>query len=275
MKQIGFIIMSWFRFSQVWFSYTYAFYSRIIGLLKYGDWTFPRGVAIETIETCNRRCIHCPISKIPARHGMMSEELFDKIINDLVEVNFTGIIDYSFFCEPLLDKRLVLLVRKAKGKLPKALHRIYTNGDLLTVKLYKEFMDTGLDYFVVTDHDNNPEKALYFSQFKNVRFQHAKNLRMNNRAETVYIIKPHEKSRFERFLIKIFLGGCSQATVPIVGYDGNVYLCCMDALKTTNLGNAAKESIKEIFDRSKSLRAEISLGKYNTHKLCSKCRSNY
>ncbi len=271
-KRIGLRIMSIMKLDQEWFAFAYTCYSRCIGWLKHDDWTFLRGVSFELMEPCNRKCSYCPVSSMPPRAGKMSEELFDKVIDDLCDMDFSGVVEYAFYGEPLLDTRLPWFISRAKAKLPQALHRVYTNGDLLTAAVYESLDRAGVDYIVVTDHDNRPDAAARFAAFPKVRFQQAKELHLLNRGGLVKV-NQQPFSKVLRWLSKRLLGGCSQAAQPIIGYNGIVHLCCQDALKTTNLGDLTKESLSEIMAHSRPLRKAALSGRY-TLDMCKKC-SNF
>ncbi|MDD5679099.1 MAG: radical SAM protein [Kiritimatiellae bacterium] len=268
-KRLGLYIMSRLRLSQVAMTVLFSLYSKCKGLLEHGDWTYIHGLAIETMEACNRKCPYCPVSKMPPRHGKMSEALFDKIINDLSAIRFDGVIDYAFYGEPLLDKRLVGFVQKSKAKLPKCLHRIYTNGDFLTESLYNDFVEAGLDYFVVTDHDNNPKSLEFFARLPKVRFQQAKDLFLTDRAGAVDV-KQHVWNKYLQILFKFTQRNCFANSKPMIGYDGRVHLCCQDAFKETHLGDLNTESMKDIIARYKPMRVNISTGK-KLPEICRRC----
>lgn len=253
-----------------WIFFTYECYLRLVGLLKYGSFTQPRGVFFELNEACNRKCSYCPVSSMPPRNGKMTEELFLKITDELRDIGFKGSIEYTFYNEPLLDKRLPAFVSIAKHKLPKSLQRIYTNGDFLTKSVYAELDRAGIDSIIVTDHDNRPDSYFLFCNFSKVHFQRSRDLHLLNRGGLVNV-KQSSPGKIVLWLHRHILGGCWEATHPVIGYNGVVHLCCHDALKRTNLGDLTKESFRDIMERSKPIRKAVMTGKF-TLSMCEKCR---
>src|SRR3989344_6373293 len=96
----------------------------------------PEYVEIETSTYCNRTCSWCPNSTFQRSRAqnLMPENLFDKIVNDLKGVNYSGQIALHNYNEPLMDPHLFSHIARVKQKLPGAKILILTNGDLLDVE---------------------------------------------------------------------------------------------------------------------------------------------
>ena len=90
----------------------------------------------------------------------MSIELYKKIIDELAEINFTGIIDPILYGEPLLRKDLAYLMKYAHEKLPKATLRIVSNGAFLTIDKYVELVKAGVKIFLITQHKSETTENL-------------------------------------------------------------------------------------------------------------------
>jgi len=103
---------------------------------------FPR-LAIETTDACNANCIHCPIHRRATKHGLMSRELYTKIVDECAQYD-TGDLLLSNYGEPLLDPLLVQRIRYAKEKGIPCVH-FSTNGSLLNENISKELIESGLD----------------------------------------------------------------------------------------------------------------------------------
>ena len=54
-------------------------------------------IIIETSSYCNRRCSYCPVSKIPRKQSFMSEDLFEKIIYELRNIDYRQMIKLNLF----------------------------------------------------------------------------------------------------------------------------------------------------------------------------------
>jgi len=124
-------------------------------------------VEIETISICNRKCSFCPLAYDDTPGEIMADETFDKIINELKELNFKGEIAFSGYGEPLLDKQLRSRVEKIKKELGSFIE-IVTNGDFLTYKKFKELVSMGVNVFRLSQHGKEPSEQikLLFSNIK-------------------------------------------------------------------------------------------------------------
>jgi cyclic pyranopterin phosphate synthase len=95
----------------------YKLYTKVYSFIKYSDAYFFRSVAIEISTFCNRTCYYCPNSIEETPVDFMTEKTFNKIIAQLKEINYSGVILYHFYNEPLLDKRLPSFIRHVKKNL--------------------------------------------------------------------------------------------------------------------------------------------------------------
>ena len=86
-------------------------------------------IGIETGAVCNRRCYFCPNAEAEREDEWMSDELFQKIIGDLVKLRYTGRVELYIYNEPTRDPRLLELIAQVRGRLPKSCIMINTNGD--------------------------------------------------------------------------------------------------------------------------------------------------
>ena len=110
--------------------YIHAFYESE----KTGRIILPGIVAVETINRCNGTCAFCPVNKNldPRPFDKMSVGLFEKIIAELAEMNYSGYLNLYNNNEPFMDSRIEELYKYAREKLPKTTLFIYTNGSLMT-----------------------------------------------------------------------------------------------------------------------------------------------
>jgi len=76
-------------------------------------------VCIETISLCNNDCPFCPVSSVNNKRPYlyMKDEIFKKIIDNLVDLNFQGRIFPYANNELLLDKKIFQRVNYIKEKL--------------------------------------------------------------------------------------------------------------------------------------------------------------
>ncbi len=95
---------------------------------------YPMRVGIETYAVCNAACDFCPYPTMKRKGQRMSDELLEKILNDLEEipsdVHFS--INPSRINEPFLDKRLLPLLERINQRFENAGIILFTNGSPLT-----------------------------------------------------------------------------------------------------------------------------------------------
>ncbi|MEP6471064.1 MAG: radical SAM/SPASM domain-containing protein [Acidobacteriota bacterium] len=61
-------------------------------------------VSLETCTTCNHRCPFCPVSVDPREREVMSQELFESIADQVVEIGERGVMVFlSNYNEPTID----------------------------------------------------------------------------------------------------------------------------------------------------------------------------
>lgn len=103
-------------------------------------------VELEVFSYCNRRCWFCPNSVID-RHSTtsyMPEDLYLRILGQLTEVPYRGMISYSRYNEPLADRIILRRLEQARSMLPGALLHANTNGDYLTSAYLSDLTRAGL-----------------------------------------------------------------------------------------------------------------------------------
>ena len=103
----------------------------------------PEIVQIESTNICNAKCVFCPRDDMHRKQGVMSFELFKKIVDECVELGITHVRVHNYG-EPFVDRRLVEKVRYAKQKGIKEVGMI-SNGSLITEQVARGMIEAGLD----------------------------------------------------------------------------------------------------------------------------------
>ena len=95
----------------------------------------PSEVEISESGTCNRKCSFCPRSdpNYLDIKEFIKPKLHEKLHKELAELDFSGTVRYSGFVEPLLDKNIYNLLKKARTINKKVNLEMVTNGDVLKV----------------------------------------------------------------------------------------------------------------------------------------------
>ena len=126
-------------------------------------------VEISVVAACNRRCPFCPVSddyyKQLGLSGVMKLSLYEKLLNDLRSIEYSGMILFSGESEPLLHKRLDRLIATTRLVLPHCQIEVNSNGDLLTAKKLKDLFDSGLDTLSISMYDG-PQQIEQFSSLR-------------------------------------------------------------------------------------------------------------
>ncbi len=199
----------------------------------------------------------------------MDVDVYHKLIDELAEVNFEGRISPHFYGEPLIDKRLTVLMKYTRKKLPKAKLVLTTNGDALSIKKFYELTSTGVDNFRITQHGESMSENMKLlfnylndSQKSIIKYIHFNSTTpLSNRGGTV---KPEILER---------VPGCADLTNPVtIDYDGNVILCCNDYFSTIKFGNIKEQKFLDIWfsDKYKILRKQLRKKQYRL-PICLKC----
>ncbi|UCD55356.1 MAG: SPASM domain-containing protein [Candidatus Omnitrophota bacterium] len=111
---------------------------------------FPKFFLIETINVCNTRCIMCGIDFDKKKKAAMTDNLFDKITNEITQYsNHVEKVILYLDGEPLLDRKLPSRIRKLKeGGIKKI--NIASNASLLDCAKARQIIDAGLDEIYIT-----------------------------------------------------------------------------------------------------------------------------
>ena len=205
-------------------------------------------VSIETNSACNRKCQYCPNARHVRPPGKLSDDLFFKIVKDLKNMDFCGDLGFSFFNEPLLDKRLPELMDYAKKSIPRLRLYLNTNGDYLTLELWMQMRKAGLEYANITLYDADasgkvkeilkslPEKE------RDAINAHTLDLEaLCNRAGSVTLPEAKELP-LNRYCSRPFYQLC-------LDYQGKAVLCCNDYFGDVEIGDIRRSSVDEIWKR--------------------------
>lgn len=106
---------------------------------------FPKYIQIETVSSCNARCVMCPVDEWERSTRLMSDELFDKITGELEQhADWIEQVCIQLDGEPLIDKKIEQRIRRLKSI---GIRRVNfaSNGSLMTPDRARRLMDSGLD----------------------------------------------------------------------------------------------------------------------------------
>ena len=120
----------------------------------------PENVQIQTVAGCNGGCVFCPNGrtrlKIPFGRRM-DGKMFRSVADQCLEL---GIRRYTLYLmnEPLLDRHLPERIAYISARIKKPhLTKITTNGGLLSGKMARGLLDSGLDKLKISVQSIDPE----------------------------------------------------------------------------------------------------------------------
>src|SRR5512137_1074774 len=116
---------------------------------------------MATVNTCNAKCHFCMYSKpentLPK--GVMSMDLYKKIIDEAAEIPQIDSIAFSALGEPLLDRFIVERVAYARKMRPDwTPFELYTNGVGLTHEKFDALRDAGIDSLTISLNAVTPKQ---------------------------------------------------------------------------------------------------------------------
>jgi len=257
-----------------------------IQLYKFQDKEYPLPTEIEISESgiCNRKCSFCPRSAPDFKDvkEFISEDLILKVINELITLDYLGVIRFSGFVEPLLDKKIFSHIYNFKKFLPKARIELVTNGDVLNKDRLKKLFESGLDKILISVYDGIKDVNKFHRMVNECRLN-----------EDQYIIRNRSLSEREDFGITLNnrAGMMKNAVFKIpdlkeplknpcyvpsytffFDYLGDVLMCPHDWGKKIVLGNLNRERLIDIWFKEKSMMLRRKLANANRKFLpCSVC----
>ena len=245
----------------------------------------PEIVQIESTNICNAKCVFCPRDEMHRRQGIMSFDLFRKIVDECVELGITHVRVHNYG-EPFVDRKLVDKVRYAKEKGIQEVGMI-SNGSLITEQVARGLVDAGLDAITISvdasgkDVFESTRIGLKYDKvianierLVRIRAESGKRrpklilsfVRQNNSADEQAFIEHWRKVADKIHITDLHNWGGTLHQQSDVNYpcyrpwltftvlwDGRVSLCCADFDGHTILGDLNTSSIKEIWNNERYL----------------------
>lgn len=239
----------------------------------------PSLIEIETINKCNNDCSFCPANyKVDKRERLeMNDELFEKIINDLSDLQFSGTVSLHSNNEPLLDKKLIKREKYLREKLPFARNILFTNGILLNISNIKE-LEKYIDCIVVDvyldDFNVYPKNIIEIEKIINKNITKILIRDKNAELSTRGGLAPNINMEFNNndCINELCFLPFSQL---VVRPNGDISLCCNDVYGYYTLGNLKQNNIIEIWnnEKRKQIQNEMIKNKRKNINLCKDCNS--
>ena len=243
-------------------------------------------VEIETINRCNSTCSFCPVNLRvdPRPLATMSDALYTRIIDDLNALGYAGKLALHSNNEPLLDERIVERVHYARSRCPQAYLFLYTNGTRLDTDLAWRLIEAGIDLIRIDNYSDRLKLHRNLRQlvddFRHPPYaEHACRIRivirrlnevLSNRGGTAPNKSPQQDHSYRYYQAASCRYPFHQL---VIRPDGKVSLCGNDPYGQVTLGDAARQSLAEIWhgEDYRRLRAELSMNGRRNLPVCNTC----
>jgi MoaA/NifB/PqqE/SkfB family radical SAM enzyme len=252
-------------------------------------------VFFEVVNKCNSRCSFCSASvqNDLRERKEMSFELYNTLIDELVQMRFTGRVAYHVANDPLVFAGLEHFVAHARAKLPQCWIQIMTNGIALTPKRGEALIDSGMDELYINFYRDSRRQKLYPNAAKFIA--EVLHKRFPNTKGAVHT-SGDGKSRLKFTLVPRLAGerlwsrGGSSPNMPVddsrvkgfclypwtqlnISTDGLVSKCCADICFQDVMGDLKKQSIAEVWpgEAFTKVRNKLMLGDRRSLHGCRAC----
>jgi len=243
-------------------------------------------LCIETVSSCNRTCPTCMRNSYPDREAVaqrfgkqnrMPEELFRKIIDDAVNMGFSGSVNMQHFNEPFQDPRIAKLAAYAKDKGVFSSVYMHSNGDLIT-KRKAASVDGILDKITIALYDETGGQPMDPVKAANRRFEleswfSQTRLQWTTAIHLVTHFSPY--ANLKEGIAENRGKPCTREVQlrMILDWRGEMLLCCEDIAGVWNLGNVADHTVAELWNSDKHQTILETLSEAGGREAYSFCRS--
>lgn len=211
-----------------------------------------RIIAIETSSRCNLDCGFCPVNKNRdvRPFKLLSMNIINKIATELRDLRYSYTILLFGNNEPLLDPRMHSIIKLFRCYCPSAYIKICTNGTLISPEIVSSLFLNGLSTLVINNYTelsqiNDPVQEIidgaemFGCHDVRIVLRDSKET-LTNRAGQLET-KTNDSNKYS----DIF---CCMPFVDLqIRYNGEVGICCFDALGETTLGQVAHSSLRDIW----------------------------
>ncbi len=275
------------------------------------NYLHPEAIFIQLHTFCNSECINCPFEftyNSIHPNGRMSESTWNKILSDLIKMEFTGQVGFYLHHEPLIDKTLFDKIKDVNEK-TKAYVVLSTNGQLLTDENINKLIEAkphkihlninsgnkneyetsmkGLNYDVTINNCKNfiskakdiidleincpVIEGFDVNSLKNIFPDVKVNLDYWANSRGGLLPEFFIENKGSRFKTDNF---CNQPSQNFnILYDGSTIACCMDWMHESKKDflNINNSSILEVYNEIKKLEKSFIDGDYSKYKMCNAC----
>ena len=266
-------------------------------------------IHIETCAYCNAHCTFCSYANMSRKPGVMSNQLFDKIISELsywpmgCPIEIVPVHYGEFFINP----NWLSILQRIERHLPHTRIAIPTNGSLVDNDTVDKLVKiSNLKYVGFSLYTCDPEKYEKLIGLPSKTIDKIENAAVRKRklrpdievgigttnnesyvsAEEINqlrsrfgnIVTPHDMTNFSRNETTKNRLPCQSIFLSmVVLYDGRVCLCCYDSNGEIIIGDANESSMIDIWnsDVARAYRVLHASGERDQIHMCRKCTFEY
>lgn len=253
----------------------------------------PQRIHVETQTRCNSKCAFCAASVQHEKRPnlVMPDELIDKILDELEEINYSNYLFFYNNNEPFLDQRIFEIIAKARKMLPNVYLELISNGTLLNMEKVIQIFDNGLDSLKINDY-RGADHVIKGEQSSNIqkikdevasgrRFKgeivdgkYSMRIRINLKCIDAVLGKRAGSAPNRKDKIDVMSSPCLRAFEMLtVNPEGKVALCSNDLYVEESMGNVNEQSLISIWQSPayQQVRQELLKGNRSIKSTCSKC----
>ncbi|MBM3282940.1 radical SAM/SPASM domain-containing protein [Candidatus Gottesmanbacteria bacterium] len=150
-------------------------------------------IIIETTNLCNARCVMCPHVIMRRKKGVMSDKIFNRIVERLQEEGIDPpVFILNGFGEPLTDSQVFERIRCLKKIYPKTVAKFYSNFNLANDEIINKVFESGLD-----------EINISFNGFSKESYEEIMGIGYNKTRRNLEKLISEKKRRESKLLIRI------------------------------------------------------------------------
>jgi radical SAM protein with 4Fe4S-binding SPASM domain len=197
----------------------------------------------------------------------MSDEIWEKSINEIKSINYAGEIHPYFRGEPMADTTIRVKISRLRKEFPNNRIRFNTNGDYFKYhEDVQQMFNAGISAIHISHYEEKELGKVSDGDFgSKVTHFGMKSLLPSfyNRGGLVDV--PHDNGRHKFCtypILKLF-----------ILYNGNIVLCCSDFNEEVIYGNIMRESLIDIWNKPEyeKYREYHLMGRGKELKLCDRC----
>jgi MoaA/NifB/PqqE/SkfB family radical SAM enzyme len=265
--------------------------------VKYGE-AYPlfTRISIETTKTCTRSCWFCPSEQRGSIVQTMSDTLYNKILTELHDLNFQGVVQWFFLNEPLIDRNWYARIKALRQACPRVSIHLTTNWDTMHKATYdeqlstvKRLFDAGVNSLNLNDYDARGYEQIVEHVVKELRIQKVEHCWKKLSPKKRVISNgplPEQLHNWSGYVddTKITNHNAKKQTGKrfcarphrhiVVQYDGQVPLCCaVNPSNTSFFGNINMSSLIDVWNTYEMFKYRRMLQDGVRKNICDGCTS--